>query len=266
MRPDPHGRPRGPLPPGVPGPRGPIPPGATPPRRTLAEALDDGAALEGGPALGSGVAVGPEEAPVRAFAALGDSFTAGTGCAPGEAWADLLAARLRLAEPGLVYRNLASEGATTAELRRQLPAAIELEPDLLSVICGANDVFATVRPRPQRIARELAACLDAARAAVPGALLLTATVPERWRLLELRPRTSARVERGIEALNERIRELARERGIPCLDVAAHPGLHDDANFCEDGLHPSPLGHARAAEAFARLLQVHTGSDRWTARR
>ncbi|MBM3667405.1 MAG: SGNH/GDSL hydrolase family protein [Actinobacteria bacterium] len=201
---------------------------------------------------------------VSSFAALGDSFTAGTGCAPGEAWPDLLAERLRRRLPQLVYRNLAVEGATTVDMQRQLPAAIELEPDLVSVICGANDVFATVRPQPELIAGGLAEALDAVREAVPGALLMTATVPERWRFLQLRPRTTARVSRGIEELNEGIRELAAERRIPCLDVAAHPGLHDAENFCDDGLHPSPLGHARAAEAFARLVQVHTRSESWTA--
>jgi lysophospholipase L1-like esterase len=201
---------------------------------------------------------------IRAFAALGDSFTAGTGSEPGTAWADLLALRLRRQDPDLTYRNLAAEGATTADLARQVPVAIELEPDLASVICGANDVFATVRPQPARIAERLAGALDSIREAVPGTLLITATVPERWRFLNLGPRTTARVSGGIEELNGRIRALAEERGMPCLDVAAHPGLHDAENFCDDGLHPSPLGHARAADAFARLLQVHTRRDHWTS--
>ena len=206
------------------------------------------------------VAAGPPR--VRAFAALGDSFTAGTGCAPGRAWADLLAERLRLWTPELIYVNLARQGATTHDLESQLPDAVELEPDLVTVICGANDVFETVRPRPARIAARLAGALDALRESVPGARIVTATVPERWRFLELRPRTRERVERGITELNERIRELAHDHRIPCLDVAGHPGLHDAENFSADGLHPSELGQARAAEAFERLLRIHTGDSRW----
>jgi lysophospholipase L1-like esterase len=199
---------------------------------------------------------------VRAFAALGDSFTAGTGCTPGRSWADLLAARLRLRAPDLIYVNLAKQGATTKDLERQVPEAVELEPDLVTVICGANDVFETVRPRPARAAARLAGALDAVRESVPGALMVTATVPERWRFLELRPRTQARVSRGVTELNELIRELARDHRIPCLDVASHPGLHDAENFSQDGLHPSELGHARAADGFERLLRVHIGDPEW----
>lgn len=204
----------------------------------------------------------PDPARVRAFAALGDSFTAGTGTPPGECWADLLAESLRRRAPDLVYRNLAAEGATTKDLEGQVPAAIELEADLVTIICGANDVFETVRPRPARVAARLAGAIDAVRETVPGALIVTATVPERWRFLDLRPRTQARISRGISELNELIRELAADHRIPCLDVAAHPGLHDPENFSADGLHPSALGHARAAEAFARLLRTHTGDTRW----
>ena len=200
---------------------------------------------------------------MNSFAALGDSFTAGTSGERGARWADLLAQRLRLRSPELAYRNFAVDGATTRDLlENQLPAAIELEPDLVSVVCGANDVFLTVRPRPDEAIERLADAFDALREAVPGTLLITATVPERWRLRGLRPRTRERVSRGITELNCGIRLLAADRDLPCLDVAAHPGLNDATNYCEDGLHASALGHARTAEGFVRLLQAHARDDEW----
>ena len=61
-----------------------------------------------------------EEEPIRSYAALGDSFTAGTGCNPGESWADRLAARLADGNPDFAYRNLAFEGATSADVLGQL--------------------------------------------------------------------------------------------------------------------------------------------------
>lgn len=201
---------------------------------------------------------------MNAFAALGDSFTAGTASEPGASWADLLAERLRERSPGMAYRNLAVEGTTTAEmLEGQLPAAIEMEPDLVSVICGANDVFLTVRPRPDEAIANLAEAFDAIRGWVPGALLMTATVPERWRLLGLRPRTRDRVGRGIRELNEGIRSLAAERGMPCLDVATHPGLNDATNFCDDGLHASAIGHVRTADSFAGIVHAYAPINEWT---
>ena len=196
----------------------------------------------------------------RSFAAIGDSFTAGTGSEPGVCWADRLAASLRKRTPDLLYRNLAWEGATSAEALEQLEAAIEIEPDLVSLIAGANDVLRTTRPDPDLTATNLEWGFDFLSEAVPGALLFTATFPEQWSFVSLGPRTRARVTAGIEDVNGRVRKIAAERGIPCLDVAAHPGLSEPGNFCDDGLHASHAGHARAASAFERLLQAHTGSN------
>jgi lysophospholipase L1-like esterase len=217
-------------------------------------------------ALETGEPVAPELREIRTFTALGDSFTAGTGSERGTCWADRLATTLRAERRDLLYRNLAFEGATTSDLLEQVTHAIELEPDLATVICGANDVFESVRPRPDEIAGRLAEACDRLRESVSGTLIVTATVPERWRFLTLGPRTRARVTSGIEGLNARIRAIAVDRQIPCLDVAAHPGLSESDNFCRDGLHPSALGHTRAAFAFAALLRAHTGSNSWVESR
>lgn len=190
------------------------------------------------------------------YVALGDSFTAGTGCPPGERWADRLATALRRRNPSLVYRNLAQEGATSGDVLDQTGAALQLEPDLITVICGANDVLLSVRPDLDLVADRLAAIHDRLHAALPAVLIVTATVPERWRFLGLGPRTRRRVTAGIKELNARTRALAEARGIPLLEVTGHPGLDDPENFNEDGLHPSPLGHARAAREFERLVLSH----------
>jgi len=55
-----------------------------------------------------------ERTAIRSYVALGDSFTAGTGCDPGLGWADRLA---RALPDGAVYRNLAKHGATSADVR-----------------------------------------------------------------------------------------------------------------------------------------------------
>jgi lysophospholipase L1-like esterase len=43
-------------------------------------------------------------------------------------------------------------------------------------------------------------------------------------------------------------------------VAGHPGLSNSENFSDDGLHPSTLGHTRAAEGFAALLADRLGLE------
>ena len=194
------------------------------------------------------------------YVALGDSFTAGTGCAPGEAWPERLAAALRRHNPSLALRNLAVQGATSADVLDQLPEAIELEPDLVTVVCGANDVLRSTRPDPRRYAEHLGTILRRLRESIPGVRILTATSPQRWDFLPLGPRTRERVESGIARSNRVTRELAATLDVACLDVAAHPGLSEARNFSADGLHPSPRGHERAARGFAQLLRDRHGIE------
>jgi lysophospholipase L1-like esterase len=212
------------------------------------ESDPDAGSLPRPPLRGSGV---PRR--VTSFVALGDSFTAGKGCAPGESWADRVAASLRAHEPKLTYRNLAADGATSEAVLDQVSEALQLEPDLVTVICGANDVLRSVRPDVKRYARTLERILDRLREGLPGGAILTATSPESWRFMELGPRTRARVTDGIGHVNEATRAISARRGIPCFDVVDHPGLAERANFSADGLHPSPIGHERAAWELARVL-------------
>jgi lysophospholipase L1-like esterase len=190
---------------------------------------------------------------------MGDSFTAGTGCSPGRSWADQLARRLGRGRPGFAYRNLAVEGARSSEVLDQLPAALALEPDLVTVICGANDVLFSVRPDAEAYRRRLGGIFSVLSAGLPGVTIATATAPERWDFLALGPRTRQRLERGIVAFNEATRAAAAEHGVLCLEVAGHPGLSRSENFVDDGLHPSAHGHDQAAVGFVRLLELEVAA-------
>ena len=45
------------------------------------------------------------------------------------------------------YHNFGEAGATSSEVAAgQLPRCLELHPDLVTVVCGANDVLLSVRP------------------------------------------------------------------------------------------------------------------------
>jgi lysophospholipase L1-like esterase len=198
----------------------------------------------------------PPAGRIRSYAALGDSFTAGTGCAPGEPWADRLASALGSRAAGFTYRNLAVEGATSTAVLDQLGPALQMEPDLVTVVCGVNDVLFSVRPDPARYARNLAGIVRRLRAVLPAVKILTATAPEQWAFLELGPRSQARLERGTRRFNVVTRAIAEIHRLGCLEVADHSGLLEPANFVADGLHPSADGHRQAAVAFGRLLGIH----------
>src|SRR5262245_54681781 len=108
--------------------------------------------------------------PWSRYVAIGDSFTEGLWDspdgpdAPTRGWADVLAARLsarRVAagEEPLSYANLAIRGKLLRPiLVDQVPAALELKPDLVSLVGGGNDIL---RPAADvdRLARNLEAAV-----------------------------------------------------------------------------------------------------------
>jgi lysophospholipase L1-like esterase len=198
---------------------------------------------------------------VRAYAALGDSFTAGRDSIDAERWADLLAAGMRRVNPELRYANLAVDGATSAEvLDRQVEPALALEPDFVTVICGANDVLLATRPDVEGYATHFDAILRRLREGAPEAMVVTATAPEGWQFMDLRPRTEARLIEATRELNDVTRAAAERYGVLCLPVAGHPALRDPATFSADGLHPSSVGHRLVARESAGYLTEKLGIE------
>jgi lysophospholipase L1-like esterase len=198
---------------------------------------------------------------VRAYAALGDSFTAGRDSIDGDRWADLLAAGIRRSNPDLRYENLAVDGATSGEvLEGQVGPGLALEPDLVTVICGANDVLLSTRPDVATYAKNFDEILRRLREGAPEAMLVTATAPEGWQFMELRPRTEARLIEATKELNEVTRATAERYDVHCLPVAGHPALRDPATFSADGLHPSATGHKTVARESATFLTARLGID------
>jgi lysophospholipase L1-like esterase len=185
------------------------------------------------------------------YVALGDSFTA--GLVSGEPrWADEVA---RALGPRTRYENLAWVGATSADVeRQQLDYALSLEPDVVTLVCGANDVLESVRPDAGAYAERLGRMFARLRSEAPRAAVLTATYPDISRFLDLRPRTRARVEEGMRRFNAACRGVAERYGVALLDGFEDPAAAERDTYAADGFHPSPEGHRRAAAAFLRALR------------
>ena len=191
------------------------------------------------------------------YVALGDSFTA--GLEPGKPrWPDELARSLG---PAVRYENLATVGATSAHVEReQLGRAIELRPDLVTLVCGANDVLESTRPDVDDYKRRLARMFTRLRQELPQAEILTATYPDISRFLDLRPRSRNRVERGMHVFNAACRSVARSHDVLLLEGFDHPAATERDTFADDGFHPSDEGHRRAAAEFLRALRGRVGSQ------
>src|SRR3954468_5233885 len=85
--------------------------------------------------------------PWRRYVALGDSFTEGVGDPePGSVgglrgWADRVAEELAADRRDFAYANLAVRGLLLQEiLDRQIGQALALEPDLITLSAGGNDM------------------------------------------------------------------------------------------------------------------------------
>jgi phosphatidylinositol alpha 1,6-mannosyltransferase len=185
------------------------------------------------------------------YVALGDSFTSGL-VAGQPRWPDEVARGLG---PSVRYENLAWVGATSADVEvNQLARALELRPDVITLVCGANDVLESVRPDADGYAERLGRMFARLRREAPDAEIVTATYPDISRFLDLRPRSRARVQLGMRRFNAACRRVADAHGIPLLEGFDHPVARSRDTYAEDGFHPSEEGHRRAAMEFLRALR------------
>lgn len=183
------------------------------------------------------------------YVAMGDSFTAGVDPSVPR-WPDELARSL-----GGSYVNLAEVGATSEHVEsEQLSQALELSPDVVTLVCGANDVLLSTRPDPDAYAARLSGMFSRLRRELPGVMIMTATYPDISRFLDLRPRSRNRVERGMRRFNEACRGVARRHHVVLLEGFDHPAASSRATFGADGFHPSAEGHRAAAREFLRALR------------
>jgi lysophospholipase L1-like esterase len=194
--------------------------------------------------------------PWSRFAVIGDSVARGMGD-PSEGyvtatWGGRVAAALAGARDGFAYANLARHRATAADVRdAQLGPALELEPDLVAIVAGGNDLFAEefdVAP-VRAVLDEIVAALTGAGATVvtyealdfPGAFPEPAFEAFNARLLELYAAT---------------REIARERGTVHVDLYSQPWSRDRDCFSADLQHPTIRAQARCASATIGALGGH----------
>jgi lysophospholipase L1-like esterase len=190
------------------------------------------------------------------YVALGDSFTAGAAGSGVPSFADRLAELLREPDPALRYSNLGRAGALTAEVaERQLPAALELNPDVVTLVSGGNDALLSVRPDVHAHMTAFEAMLETL---TPRTFVVTATTPDPSRFLRLGPRSAERISAAMQRINEATRATAARLGVPCLDIAAHPEALARGSYARDGYHPSPEACRRTALAFASLIGVRLG--------
>ena len=197
---------------------------------------------------------------ISRYVALGDSTTEGLEDPYADkigyrGWADRLAERLAALDPNVLYANLAVRGRKLGQIRsEQLTPALAMEPDLVSVVGGVNDVL-----RPRADVDALAAELDAVVAALAGAGsgVLLMTYPDFGEVMAVARSLSPR----LRAFNQSVRTVAGRHGAALMDLEAG-GPMDARLFHPDRLHANSAGHERIALAASEALGLPGASDAW----
>ena len=188
------------------------------------------------------------------IAALGDSITLGVGDpAPGGGWRGW-AAFLAQSLPGGQLVNLAATGARAADVERvQLPRALELRPDVASVIVGTNDILRAGFDAPA-IQAAIAHVIGSLSAA--GAVVLTMRLPDPGQMLRMPSALARPLVRRLQVINEAMDEAAERFGTLHFDVTAEAVAYDRRMWSADRLHPSERGHRYIAGYFHDRLAAH----------
>jgi len=195
------------------------------------------------------------------YVALGDSQTEGLWDGDDSrgviGFADRLAAILDELYPGLLYANLAVRSKQVSDvLNNQLPQALAMEPDLITVCIGMNDVT-----RPGRAFDAALAELEEiyGRLAASGATVVTTTFPNVAKLLPVGRLIASRMLQ----INALIRTAAECHGFRLVDLYNAPSMTEDETWSFDRMHASTKGHTLFAEAAAEALGLPGSSNDWT---
>ncbi len=194
---------------------------------------------------------------------VGDSTAQGIGARDPDASFGACVARA-LAEEGRDVRlvNLGVEGALASEvLESQVPRVPALEPDVVLVSVGGNDVIRWTPVR--RYVRRMSEMLDAlvttgARVAVLDvpAIITMPILPLPLRVVF--DRRARRMNRELRGLVEGRRDVAL---VGIYEVMRRAFTRASGHFCADGHHPSPSGYTLWAEEVGRELARLEASPR-----
>src|SRR5689334_19507852 len=207
----------------------------------------------------------PESNPVpviETFVAIGDSFTEGLADqAPGggfRGWADLVAAALdaqRPEPPGFRYANLAIRGKLLGQVAaEQVPRAVELAPDLVSLAAGGNDILRG--DDVDALAADFELAVAKLQAAGCRVLIFTGFDPRMFPVIRL-------LRGRIAAYNMHLRGIADDYGCDLVDLWSLRALKDPRAWSPDRLHLTTHGHQQVARRTCEILGIPPAAD-WAA--
>jgi len=177
------------------------------------------------------------------YVALGDSTGVGVGARDGRGYVARLFGRLAEKRPGSKLTNLCVSGSTTEDVvRDQLDRGVALNPDLVTVGIGINDIGHGLTL--DQFSKNFEQILSTLKAKTHATIVVTNVpdissaprIPDPWR---------GEYQRQIEQFCKRSVEIANRHGVTVFDIytitkkelPSHPEY-----FSPDGFHPSDQGY------------------------
>ena len=192
-------------------------------------------------------------APAFRYVAIGASDTVGVGASDPRtgSWPARVAARL---PTGTDYVNLGVSGSLTAQaVREQLPTALGLRPQLVTVWLSVNDLNASVPANDYAIALRSVIEPLASRT---EARIFVGSVPDLRPVPAYAGTDQAALLARITAYNQTIATLAATfpGRVTVVDLFTGSGpLVGTMTVSADGFHPSDAGYALIADRFAKSV-------------
>ena len=194
---------------------------------------------------------------IGSFVALGDSFTEGLDDPRADmggyrGWADRFAEMLAAQQPGLRYANLAVRGKLLRQVaEEQVPQAIAMSPDLVTVAAGGNDLL-RFRADPDILAESFDEVVRTLLMAGCQVVIFTGFDPRLPVVRLIRGR--------VAAYNMHLRAIADRHDCHVVDLWAMAVLRDPRAWSADRLHLTPAAHHRVALRTCEVIGASVGED------
>jgi len=177
------------------------------------------------------------------YVALGDSTGAGVGAKDGGGYVARLFKRLLEKRPDSKLSNLCVSGATTADLiRDQLDRGVALNPDLVTIGIGINDIGHGLTL--EQFSKNFDQILSTLKEKTHATIVVT-NIPDISTAPRIPASMRSQYQRQIEEFCKRLEEIANRHGVAIYDIytitkqelPSHPEY-----FSADGFHPSDAGY------------------------
>jgi len=176
------------------------------------------------------------------YVALGDSTGYGIGAREG-GYVKRLFDRINERRPTSTLQNLCVSGATTDDLvRGQLDRAVELNPDLVTVGIGINDIGHGLTL--EQFSKNYETILSTLKEKTHAQIVVT-NIPDVSSAPRIPDSMRSTYQRQIDQFCKRLVEIAERHGVTIFDIytitkdelPSHPEY-----FSNDGFHPSDEGY------------------------